>query len=250
MDLNYLDESIDSINHRSERYKVLVVDDHVDNIHILKGILQDKYDVLVAKNGKLALTIVAAQIPDLILLDVMMPEMNGYQVCEAIKQNPNTSHIPIIFVTAMTAIEDEQEGFEVGAVDFITKPVAPLTTLARVASHLALAQQDKQNRFIIKQRTKQLREALTSAVKMLSEAGTYNDEMTGNHMWRMADYCAVLAEALGWDEQGIENIHLAAPLHDTGKIGIPDNILKAPRKLTAEEWEVMKQHPTIRVQIS
>lgn len=232
-----------------ERSKILVVDDMADNINILKGILQEHYNVLVAKSGKLALSIVAAQKPDLILLDIMMPEMNGYQVCEMIKQDPQTAHIPVIFITAMTSIEDEQEGFEVGAVDFITKPITPLTTLARVSNHLTLSQQNKRNRLIIEERTSQLREALYSAVKMLSEAGTYNDEMTGTHMWRMADYCAVLARKIGWNDGQVENLRLAAPMHDTGKIGIPDSILKAPRKLTNEEWEIMKQHPVIGANI-
>lgn len=249
IDLDYFNESLERFECSKSRFKVLVVDDLADNINILKGILQDKYEVLVAKNGKLALSIIANQRPDLVLLDVMMPEMNGYQVCEAIKKDPATCHIPVIFITAMTSIEDEQEGFEVGAVDFITKPITPLTTLARVANHLALSQQDQRNRLIIEQRTAQLRESLYSAVKMLSEAGTYNDEMTGSHMWRMADYCALLAKSLGWSEQEVENIHLAAPMHDTGKIGIPDTILKAPRKLTPEEWDIMKQHPVIGANI-
>ncbi|MBM6550215.1 response regulator [Marinomonas ostreistagni] len=231
------------------RKSVLLVDDHADNIDILKGILKDHYDLYAAKNGQMALKIIDSKLPDIVLLDIMMPGMNGYEVCEQIKANPATQHIPVIFITAMTSVQDEQRGFEVGAVDFITKPITPLTTLARVANHIALSEQDKRNRLIIEQRTSQLKEALVSAVNMLSEAGTYNDEHTGSHMWRMADYCAVLARSLGWPEDKVEHLQLAAPMHDTGKIGIPDSILKAPRKLTEEEWVIMRQHPSIGAEI-
>lgn len=176
--------------------RVLVVDDLVDNIDILKEILKDHYDVLIAKNGKMALKVIDSQMPDIVLLDIMMPDINGYEVCQQIKGSSVTKHIPVIFITAMTTIEDEQKAFAAGAVDYITKPITPLTTLARVANHLALANQDKQNRRIIAKRTAQLKESLISAVNMISEAGTYNDEVTGEHMWRMADYSAVLARAV------------------------------------------------------
>ncbi|RDL46226.1 two-component system response regulator [Marinomonas piezotolerans] len=228
---------------------VLVVDDMPDNIDILRGILSKRYEVRVAKSGPMALKSISSKLPDLILLDIMMPEMNGFEVCAEIKRNPKTSHIPVIFITAMTSVDDEKKGFEAGAVDFITKPITPLTTLARVNNHIALAQQDKRNKLIIDQRTEQLKEALVAAVKMLSEAGTYNDEDTGSHMWRMADYSALLASKMGLDDEEAERIRLAAPMHDTGKIGIPDSILKAPRKLTPEEWETMKRHPEIGAEI-
>lgn len=231
------------------RKSVLVVDDLADNIDILRGILKDHYDVYIAKSGGLALKIIESKRPDIVLLDIMMPGMNGFEVCTEMKKNPETEFIPVIFITAMTSVEDEQKGFAVGAVDFITKPITPMTTLARVRTHLALAEQDKSNLILIEERTAQLKDALVSAVDMLSEAGTYNDELTGSHMWRMADYCAVLAKALGWDDQDIELLKLAAPMHDTGKIGIPDSILKAARKLTEEEWVVMKQHPIIGANI-
>ncbi|SBS31379.1 Cyclic di-GMP phosphodiesterase response regulator RpfG [Marinomonas aquimarina] len=244
-DLNYLNDNIAMLSQENLRKKVLVVDDLADNINILRSILQDTYDVLVAKSGDMAFKILESQLPDIILLDIMMPSMNGYEVCQRIKQSPNTAQIPIIFITAMTSAEDEEHGFSVGAVDYITKPITPRTTLARVASHLALAQQNKLNQQLIAQRTDQLKEALSSSVDMLREAGTYNDELTGSHMWRMADYCTVLAEALGWPTSDVENLHLAASMHDTGKIGIPDSILKAPRELTRDEYEVMKQHSII-----
>lgn len=248
-DLDYMNDHVLAYEKDPKPKSILVVDDLADNIDILKGILKDHYDVYVAKSGQMALKIIESKAPDLVLLDIMMPGMNGYEVCQVIKNNESTAHTPVIFITAMTSVEDEQKGFEVGAVDFITKPITPLTTLARVATHIALADQDKRNRLIIEQRTSQLKEALVSALEMLSEAGTYNDEDTGSHMWRMADYCAVLARGLHWSESDVENIQLAAPMHDTGKIGIPDSILKAPRKLTAEEWEIMRQHPTIGADI-
>ena len=248
-DLNYMNESILAFESDGAPRSVLLVDDHADNIDILKAILKDYYTLYVAKSGQAALKIVRSKQPDLVLLDIMMPDMNGYEVCEQIKADAQTVHIPVVFITAMTSVEDEKHGFEVGAVDFITKPITPLTTLARVANHITLADQDRRQRLIIEQRTAQLKEALVSAVNMLSEAGTYNDENTGSHMWRMADYCAVLARSLGWSEEKVEHLKLAAPLHDTGKIGISDTILKAPRKLTAEEWVEMRQHPIIGAEI-
>ncbi|MFD1383797.1 HD domain-containing phosphohydrolase [Rhodanobacter aciditrophus] len=248
-DLDYMNDALLAYESNLAPKSVLVVDDMADNIDILKGILKKHYDVRIAKSGAMALKSIEAKVPDLVLLDIMMPGMNGYEVCRKIKNNPMTAHVPVIFITAMTSVDDERKGFEVGAVDFITKPITPLTTLARVANHIALSEQDKRNKLIIKQRTSQLEESLVAAVKMLSEAGTYNDEDTGSHMWRMADYCALLARKVGFDAEQVERIRLAAPMHDTGKIGIPDNILKAPRKLTPEEWEVMQQHPTIGAKI-
>ncbi len=212
---------------------ILVVDDTVENIDILKAILNEDYTVRAATSGKLALKIAEKVKPDLILLDIMMPEMDGYEVCTKLKENETTKDIPVIFVTAMGEVEDEARGFDVGAVDYIQKPVSRPVVLRRVKTHLSLTKVDY------------LVELVESSIQMLGDAGHYNDSDTGEHIWRMAAYSKALAVALGFNEEQARIIELAAPLHDTGKIGTPDSILKAPRKLTDKEWEIMKQHAPI-----
>lgn len=229
--------------------KVLIVDDVPRNIDLLKDILTERYQVQIAKSGRVALDIVHRSQPDLILLDIMMPDMNGFEVCEKLKADPNTADIPVIFLTAMTDIQHEQRGFELGCVDFITKPITPLTTLSRVDTHLRLAEENLRKKRVIEQTTRELDSSLESAIGMLGEISQIHDTDTGVHMWRMADYCAALARAIGWDEEKVELLKLAAPLHDTGKVGIPHSILKSPNKLTEDEWEVMRQHTVIGHQI-
>ncbi|MCB5160539.1 HD domain-containing phosphohydrolase [Marinomonas algarum] len=229
--------------------RVLIVDDVPANIDILKDILSAKYQVQIAKSGKLALNIINRSLPDIILLDIMMPDMNGFEVCEQLKANPVTADIPVIFLTAMTDVHSEQRGFELGGVDFITKPITPLTTLARVATHLKLAEESLRKKRVIEQTTRELDNSLESAIGMLGEISQIHDTDTGVHMWRMADYCAALARSIGWSEDNVELLKLAAPLHDAGKIGIPHSILKSPNKLTDEEWELMRQHTVIGHQI-
>ncbi|AEF54981.1 HD domain-containing phosphohydrolase [Marinomonas posidonica] len=237
--MNMTTECIDML---TDKKKVLIVDDVPRNIDLLKEILAEHYQVQVAKNGVAALNIIAASEPDIVLLDVMMPGMSGFEVCEKLKSQNQTANIPVIFLTATTDMKYEIEGFRVGAVDFITKPISPMTTLSRVATHLKLSENDKQNKAIIAARTQQLDDALEAAVTMLGEVGHLNDTDTGIHMWRMADYSAALARAAGWEEEQVELLRMAAPMHDTGKVAIPDSILKSPHKLTDDEMEIMKSH--------
>lgn len=229
--------------------RVLIVDDVPRNIDLLKDILSERYQVQIAKSGKVALDIIERTMPDIILLDIMMPDMNGFEVCEKVKANPKTADIPVIFLTAVTDAQHEQKGFDLGCVDFITKPITPLTTLSRVATHLKLAEDNLRNKRIIEHRTRELDDALESAIGMLGEVSQLNDTDTGVHMWRMADYSAALAKEIGWDDAKVELLKLAAPLHDTGKVGIPHAILKSPNKLTEDEWEIMRQHTVIGHQI-
>lgn len=212
---------------------ILVVDDTVENIDILKAILSDEYTIRVATRGEMALKIARKFKPDLILLDIMMPGMDGYEVCTKLKEDEETSEIPVIFVTAMGEIEDEAKGFDVGAVDYIQKPVSLPIVLRRVKTHLSLTKVDY------------LEQLVESSIQMLGDAGHYNDSDTGEHIWRMAAYSKIIAKELGFSEDEARMIELAAPLHDTGKIGTPDSILKAPRKLTDTEWKTMKEHASI-----
>lgn len=225
---------------------VLIVDDEPINIKLLSKILQAQYSIRIATRGEEALERALIEPkPEVILLDVMMPGMDGYTVCRKLKSSPDTSNIPIIFITAKSEIEDEAEGFESGAVDYINKPVSKSLVLARVKTHITLADRVKSYERIIFKRTQELKNNQRAAISMLGEAGHYNDNDTGVHIWRMAAYAKEIAQVLDWPVKKADMLLQAATLHDTGKIGIPDSILKAPRKLNSDEWEVMKSHTTI-----
>ena len=212
---------------------ILIVDDEPNNLQIMRQILNEHYQLMFANGGQKCLEIARKHLPDLILLDIMMPDMNGYEVCKTLKEDPVTQDIPVIFVTAMGEVEDEAKGFDLGAVDFIQKPVSMPIVLRRVKTHLSLV------------RAQELELSQKAAINMLGKAGHYNDTDTGAHIWRMAAYSRAIALAAGWPYQQAEWLEMAAPLHDTGKIGTPDNILKAPRGLTPEEWSEMRKHSEI-----
>ncbi|MGL4938460.1 MAG: HD-GYP domain-containing protein [Shewanella sp.] len=232
-----------------EKATILVVDDTPENIDILIGILGDEYKVKVAIDGPRALALVAKSRPDLILLDVMMPDMNGYEVCKLLKQDPLTSHIPLIFVTALSEITDEAQGFALGAVDYITKPVSAPVVKARVKTHLALYDQQRLLEQQVKVRTRELEETRFEIIRRLGRAAEYKDNETGLHVVRMSHYARILAIKLGLPTTFCDLIFNAAPMHDIGKIGTPDVVLKKPGKLDAQEWEIMQQHAAIGAEI-
>lgn len=212
---------------------ILIVDDQPHNLAALRQVLAGIHPLVFARSGYEALEAITKHRPSLILLDVQMPDLSGYEVCERIQQNPGTAAIPVIFVTALDAAVDETRGFEVGAVDYITKPISPPVVRARVRTHLDLV------------RASSLERSYRDAISMLGEAGHYNDTDTGVHIWRMAAYARVLAELAGHSESDCERLELAAPMHDTGKIGIPESILRKPAALDAAEWEIMRTHTRI-----
>ncbi len=224
---------------------VLIVDDIETNIDVLVEALSDDVDISIAMDGERALKNVSEEPPDLILLDIMMPGMDGYEVCRKIKSNPATSRIPVVFLTALGQEENEARGLALGAVDYITKPFSPDLVRARVRNHLLLKLYQDHLEALVKERTLDLEMSQRSAIYMLGEAGHYNDTDTGVHIWRMAAYSAAIAKCRGWDAVDMEMLELAAPMHDTGKIGIPDAILKKPAKLDAAEWKLMKSHSMI-----
>lgn len=228
-----------------DKYRILVVDDEANNRKLLQQILQDNYQVAFAVDGKQALNVVKKVKPDLILLDIMMPEMDGYEACKKLKSDNETFKIPIIFISAMNETEDEAYGFEVGCVDYITKPISKSIVMARVATHLALYNQQKESEIEVVKRTVLYEESQKSAIYMLGEAGHFNDDETGVHIWRMGAYSAAIARSFGWHVDKAKELELAAAMHDTGKIGIPDSVLKKPGKLTPEEWKIMESHTTI-----
>jgi putative two-component system response regulator len=231
--------------------QILLVDDNTTNLQLLRDTLDGfGYKLLVAKNGKTALTIAHKANPDLILLDIMMPEMDGYEVCKRLKADEATVHIPIIFVTALSDAEDEAKGLTLGAVDYITKPFNPELVMARVHNHLELKRHQDHLEKLVQERTKKL--ALTQAVTIesLATLAEYRDPETGGHIKRTQNYVKALARHLlahprfrdELNEDIIELLYLSAPLHDVGKVGVPDQILLKAGQLTDEEFEEMKKH--------
>jgi putative two-component system response regulator len=228
---------------------ILIVDDVNTNIDLLVNILGEQYDIAVATDGETALERANEGSPDLILLDVMMPGMDGYEVCRRLKANISTRNIPVIFVTAMGEVKDEMHGFELGAVDYITKPISPPIVEARVKTHLALYDQNRVLDEKVRQRTTQLNETRLEIIRRLGRASEFKDEETGLHIVRMSYYSQLISLAYGVSAEHAELILNAAPMHDVGKIGIPDRILLKPGKLDAEEWKVMQTHTSIGTEI-
>lgn len=219
------------------RSTILVADDEPTNLQVLRYTLQADYRLLFAKTGEKALELVRLECPDLILLDVMMPGMSGYEVCERLKGDPKTSSIPVIFITALADQNYEHQGLEVGAVDYITKPFNPHIVKARIRTHLSLV------------RVEELQASRLQIVRRLGAAAEFKDNDTGMHIIRMSHYAKALALALGYSEAAADELLHAAPLHDIGKIGIPDAILQKPGKLNPDEWVVMQQHTVMGAKI-
>jgi putative two-component system response regulator len=245
----------------SDPATILVVDDTPANLDLMAGLLQDRYRVKVAISGEKALQIArSASPPDLILLDIMMPGLSGYEVCEQLKRDPATRSIPIIFLTAMSATENETRGLELGAVDFITKPVNPPIVLARVATHLQLKDAADflrdQNTFLeaeVQRRTRDLIAIQDVTIQMMAGLAETRDSETGNHIRRTQHYVKALAQQLRshprygsqLDDRMIDLLFRSAPLHDIGKVGIPDRILLKPGRFTPEEFAIMQTHTTL-----
>lgn len=242
------------------RPSVLVVDDTPQNLQLISELLAHRYRVRVAPGGDRALQIAQAMPPDLILLDVVMPEPDGYEVCRRLKADARTRDIPVIFLTSRHDMENEALGFSLGAVDYIAKPVVPPLLLARVHTHLTLKVasdflRDKSSYLEeeVERRTQEVRDVRDVTVLALASLAEARDNDTGNHILRTQRYVRLLATALrshsGYapelDEQTIEWLYKSAPLHDVGKVGIPDAILLKPGKLTPDEFEIMKTHTTL-----
>jgi putative two-component system response regulator len=228
---------------------ILVVDDEPANLNLMRQILKDTYDLRFAKSGQEALHSLRLKPADLILLDVMMPDMDGYDVCAALKADPRTRAIPVVFCTALSDSTDEARGFEMGAVDFIAKPVRPIVVKARVSSQLALYDQNRTFEAQARTTSKGLIDSRLHALQMLGRAAEYKDNETGLHVVRMSYYAELLARADGWPEEECELIKHAAPMHDIGKIGIADHILMKPGPLTPEEFAEIRRHPEIGARI-
>jgi putative two-component system response regulator len=212
---------------------ILIVDDEPANLSIMESILAASYKLVFARSGRETLAAVVKHRPALVLLDIGLPDINGYDLCRQIRQIDTSLDIQVIFVTGYSDTVHEAAGFDAGGVDYIVKPVFPQLVRARVSAHLSRVQ------------TSVLTQSYRDAILMLGHAGHYNDTDTGAHIWRMADYARALARACGWDEQSSTRLELAAPMHDTGKIGIPNAIMRKPGPLDEQEWIVMRTHPQI-----
>lgn len=247
---------------------VLIVDDTPDNLTLMRQLLKEDYVVKLANSGERALALAAMPpLPDLILLDVMMPVLDGYAVCEKLKADPLTQDIPVVFLTAKAEVEDEQKGLRLGAVDYITKPISPPIVLARVKTHLAIkAHADflrEKNDFLldksafleaeVHKRTREVEAIQDVTIHAMASMAETRDSETGNHIRRTQFYVKALAEHLASHPRFaaqltpvyIQMLFKSAPLHDIGKVGIPDRILLKPGKFEPEEFEIMKTHTTL-----
>lgn len=232
------------------RPTVLVADDSPQNIELLSRVLGQDYRVKVATSGDKALKIVYSdEPPDLILLDIMMPDLSGHEVCRRIKANPDRRRIPIVFVTAMSTIEDEALGLSLGAVDYITKPISPPLVQARVRTHLALYDQSRELERMVAQRTSELVATRQQIIRRLGRAAEFKDNETGNHVVRLSHIARLVAQQAGLGPEAVQLLFQTAALHDVGKIGVPDHILLKPGPLTEEERAAVRQHPQIGADI-
>jgi putative two-component system response regulator len=245
----------------ASRPAVLVVDDTPDNLILMSSLLKRHYQVKLAKNGKKAMQLAQSDNPpDLILLDIMMPEMDGYEVCRELKSNSKTRDIPVIFLTVKGEVEDERLGLSLGAVDYISKPVSPPIVLARVETHLTLKRvadflRDK-NAYLeneVQRRSQEINAIQDVTIFAMASLAETRDPETGNHIRRTQHYVKALATHLRKDarysdiitDAYLKLLYKSAPLHDIGKVGIPDRILLKPGRFTADEFEIMKTHTTL-----
>lgn len=251
----------------TKKSRILCVDDEPTNLKLLEAALIPRgYEVIKAKNGEEALERIKGQEIDLILLDVMMPKIDGFEVCKKIKENPLTQLIPVVMVTALADKESRIKGLEKGANDFLTKPVDSSELMVRVKNLLRVKEFEdflkKHNEILekeVRMRTYELQIALsdlTESNEKIKEAyidttqklqliAKYKDEETAVHIKRIGHYCSLLAKHIGWSDENAEVIFYAGPMHDIGKVGIPSDILLKPGKLSTEEFSLMKTHTLI-----
>jgi len=230
--------------------KVLIVDDTEENIDILVESLSNEYEIRVATNGKRALKLIDIEKPDLVLLDIMMPEMDGYDLCRRLKSNQQTADIPVIFLTALSETRDEAKGLALGAVDYIIKPFNIELVKARVRNHLLLRLHNNKLESLVKERTTKLEITQDVIIKSMAILAEYRDNETGKHIQRTQKYTLLLANYLRENEKyksilnqdAVDLLEKSAPLHDIGKVGVQDEVLLKPGLFTDEEFEKMKKH--------
>jgi len=249
------------MNETQESTTIMVVDDTPANLRLLQDALQAKgYQVLALPSGTMALSAAAKRQPDLILLDINMPQMNGFEVCERLKADEALKEIPVLFISALSEVTNKVKAFSVGGVDYVSKPFQFEEVYARVETHLRLRrlqlELEKHSLHLeelVQEKVREISDSQLATIVALAKLAESRDDETGQHIERTATFCRVLAKRLrdnpsyagSIDDTWIETIYHAAPLHDIGKVGIPDNILLKPGKLTSEEFEIMKTHTLI-----
>lgn len=249
------------MNNKNKAATIMVVDDTPANLKLLEEMLQGRgYRVVQFPRGAMALKAAAKNPPDLILLDIMMPEMDGFEVCRQLKADENLKDIPVLFISALDGTNDKVKAFAAGGVDYVSKPFHDAEVLARVETHLKLQRVQRelekhnvQLESLVREKVKEIADSQMATIIAISKLAEHKDEETGQHVERTRTFCRILAEKL-WENNHyseritdafIEDIYRAAPLHDIGKVGIADNILLKPGKLTPGEFEIMKTHTTI-----
>ena len=238
-----------------QRDLILIVDDIETNRVILEEILKDKYDTVSAENGMMAISLMlsGAVRPSIVLLDIMMPEMDGYEVLGMIKKNALTEHIPVIFITAADADSNEKKGLGMGAVDYISKPFNPEIVLARVATHLRLYHYSERLETMVQEKVDELIRSKEKMLETMANIIECRNLESGNHVKRTKELTRILAECLSENkslersvtDMDVDIMAKSAPLHDIGKISISDTVLLKPGRLTTEEFETMKTHTTL-----
>lgn len=235
---------------------ILIVDDNATNIDLLVNTLKTDYRLGIAKNGPSAVAYAGKHKPNLVLLDIMMPEMDGYEVCRRLKANPETASIPIIFITAMDDTANKTKGFELGAVDYVTKPFHTAEVKARIRSHLSIAemrcQLRSQNELLeqkVEQQTAEIRKMLDASIRSMALMVEIRDPYTAGHQQRVARLACAIAEKMELSSSVVEGIRIAGILHDVGKIRIPVSILSRSGRLLDAEFEMIKIHPTVSFDI-
>ncbi|MES9870723.1 MAG: HD domain-containing phosphohydrolase [Sedimenticola sp.] len=244
----------------SNKPKALIVDDVAENLHFLVNILKDDCAIVAAKSGEKALELSCVEPkPDIILLDIMMPDMNGYEVCKALKENPETSSIPVIFVTALSESTDEAQGLELGAVDYLTKPVVPELVRARVRNQLELKRHRDHLEELVEEKTSELKKAYKSlqgnsdrmrsvllrTIEAIALTLEKRDPYTAGHQQRVADLAQNIALEMGLGPEQVEGIYFGGLVHDIGKINVPAELLARPGKLTEYEYLIIKEHSKV-----
>jgi len=248
----------------NDRKKIILVDDNITNLNIGRNVLIGEYDVITVPSGEKLLKILDKILPDLILLDIEMPEMNGYETIKILKSKEETAHIPVIFLTAKGDVGSELEGLSLGAIDYISKPFSPPLLLKRIEVHLLVETQKRELKNyndnlheMVREKTETVLELQNAILKTFAELVEFRDDVTGGHIERTQKYLKILLagivndeiykdEVLSWDADFLLQ---SAQLHDVGKIAIKDSILQKPGKLTVEEFEEMKSHTTFGVEV-
>jgi putative two-component system response regulator len=233
----------------AERPLILIVDDAPESIDILCGVLGADYRIRAAIHGAAGLELAAAFTPDLILLDVMMPDMDGFEVCRRLKSSSSTANIPVIFVSTLSDVGSEGRGLDLGAVDYVCKPYVPALVRSRVRTHVALHHQNLALESLVRERTAEIFATRFEIIRRLGRAAEYKDNETGMHVVRMSQIARLIALRAGLSEARADLVLQAAPMHDVGKIGIPDRVLLKPGPLDKDEWEIMKRHTIIGAEI-